>query len=98
LRLTGEWLQSPPLDLSRTDIHWYTWGFSGISYFAGNVERVTGDHALLTINAQACDATRCALVDELTLLVPFTDATSESALPSVDLASLVPSSASPTQD
>lgn len=72
LRVVGPWLQSSPKDLSQTDINWFTWGFEGTARFAAKVERTgTGAEAVITINAQACNASTCAMVDRLEIKVPL---------------------------
>ncbi|MEM9405632.1 MAG: hypothetical protein AAGA81_06315, partial [Acidobacteriota bacterium] len=60
------WLQSEPKDLSQPELRWYTWGFEDTSWFA---RRAEGDVEQLVIDAQACTADRCAMVEELAVPV-----------------------------
>lgn len=71
LKVIGKWRQSPPVDLSQAEINWYTWGFEGVSLFAAKVERTGGAESLITINAQACKATLCAMVGDLEIKLPL---------------------------
>jgi hypothetical protein len=68
LRATGGWLQTAPRELSQPELHWYTWGFEGISYFAVPIsepDAFEAGEAKITINGQACTAERCAMIDDL---------------------------------
>jgi hypothetical protein len=65
IEVIGKWRQSPPKDLSQPDISWFTWGFEGVSLFAAKVKKTGAAEALIRINAQACNATTCAMVDDL---------------------------------
>jgi hypothetical protein len=71
LKAIGKWFQSKPKDLSQPDIRWYTWGFEGTTRFAVKVERVRGRNATITINGQACNATSCSMIDDVTLSLPL---------------------------
>ncbi|MDK1022193.1 MAG: hypothetical protein QGD90_11220 [Candidatus Hydrogenedentes bacterium] len=71
LKIIGNWFQSKPEDLSQEVIRWYTWGFSRRAIFAVRVERLEGEKALVTINAQACDATTCQMVRDVVLTLPL---------------------------
>jgi len=70
LRVVGNWRQSDPTDLSQAAIHWYTWGFEGVTQFAARVERVEGAEATVIINGQACDAAACSMVDGVAVPLP----------------------------
>ena len=65
LEVTGAWRQTRPKDLSQEDIFWYTWGFEDVALFATPVRRTEGEAATVTVNAQACNATSCSMVDGL---------------------------------
>lgn len=71
LRIVGNWFQTKPEDLSQEAIRWYTWGFSSRALFAVRVERVEGEKALVTIDAQACDAKACQMVSDVILTLPL---------------------------
>lgn len=53
--IEGEWLQSDPVNFSRPDIKWYSWGFQGVSYFAKKLAGPLKQDLVITINAQGCD-------------------------------------------
>lgn len=71
LKITGNWYQTEPIELSQPEILWYTWGFEKVSRFAVRVERTEGDEAKITINGQVCNETLCSMVDDATLIVPL---------------------------
>lgn len=71
LQTDGAWRQSKPEDLSQPDIYWYTWGFENAAYFAVPVKRADGASAEIVINAQACNASSCQMVQNLKLTVPL---------------------------
>ncbi len=71
LKAVGKWYQSKPKELSQPDIRWYTWGFEGTARFAVKVERVKGANATITINGQACNASSCSMIDNVTLSLPL---------------------------
>ena len=92
LRATGEWLQTTPREFSLPELRWYTWGFDGISYFALPVLRAAGDSAdggetKIMINGQACTAERCAMIDDLELILSMD--TPPPSLPQLDLSKLI---------
>jgi DsbC/DsbD-like thiol-disulfide interchange protein len=74
LAVVGKWRQSAPKDLSQREINWFTWGFEGVSLFAVKVKRTGGAESVITINAQACKATLCAMVDDLEIRLPLDSA------------------------
>lgn len=71
LAVAGKWRQTQPKDLSQPDINWYTWGFEGVSIFAVKVKKHDDKDAVITINAQACKADLCAIVDDLEIKLPL---------------------------
>ncbi len=71
IEVAGKWRQSPPKDLSQPDISWFTWGFEGVSLFAAMVKKTGAAEGLIRINAQACKATTCAMVDDLEIKLPI---------------------------
>ena len=88
LEVVGPWHQSDPKDLSDPDIHWYTWGFENISYFAAKVRRSADAPAEISINAQACSENACRMVDRLKLSLAVPSELSPAA--EFDLGSLTP--------
>jgi hypothetical protein len=69
-KAAGAWRQTPPEDLSRPDIHWFTWGFEGVARFAVPIERTGDGDIVVTISAQSCDAASCTMVKELKTTLP----------------------------
>ena len=74
LTTSGDWFQSTPKDLSMQEIKWYTWGFVETVYFAIRIDAIAAPETTLTINAQACNASSCSMVDAqtITLALPAT--------------------------
>lgn len=64
LRIRGDWRQSPPIDLSKPEMRWYTWGFEDRSYFAVRIAEPVLPSSV-RIDGQACTEERCAMVDAL---------------------------------
>lgn len=83
VKTTGGWLQSEPVDLSRPEIRWYTFGFEEPAFFVTKIERVGNGPAEIAVRGQACTATQCKNI-ELTLSVPVVESGSRP-----DLGSLV---------
>ena len=54
--------------MSTPDIRWYTWGFTGQSFFAARVDEATMPSSV-QIDAQACTEETCAMVDALVVPV-----------------------------
>lgn len=88
LTVTGPWRQTEPIDLSDTDIKWFTYGFEGTVYFAATVKCEAEGDATIRIDAQACDESKCRMVDGLELTLPVS-AAAASVKPPIDLDSLV---------
>jgi hypothetical protein len=83
LTTTGPWRQSPPKDLSKPEIRWYTWGFEREAVFAAKAKRTgAAGPARVEVTGQACYADICKNID-VTLTVPL-----KPAKPDVNLASL----------
>jgi hypothetical protein len=70
LKSVGTWKQTPPKDLSKADIQWYSWGFEGTARFAVKVERTEGAEAVIMVNGQACNATSCSMVRDVKISLP----------------------------
>lgn len=88
LEIDGPWRQSEPADLSNVDIKWYTFGLEETAYFAVPVKRTGEGDATIRINAQACNESRCSMVDGLELTVSVS-ADAGDAAPLIDLDKLV---------
>lgn len=75
LELIAPWYQTQPKDMTQKEISWYTWGFEGTARFATKVGRVAGasSEATITINAQACDASSCQMVQNVIVTLPLTN-------------------------
>lgn len=69
LALSGPWFQSPPRDLSKPEIRWYTWGFEQQALFAAKAKRAGAGPAQVTVRGQACSADICKNID-VSLTVP----------------------------
>lgn len=90
LRIVGNWRQTKPDDLSQEALRWYTWGFSGRAVFAIRVKRAEGAEAVVTVNAQACDASACQAVRDVVLKLPLPTASAATKLaPATDLSQMV---------
>jgi len=77
--VVGKWRQSKPKDLSQPDLEWFTWGFEGRALFAVRVKTSGGTALKLRIDAQACKASACAMVDDAELTVSRSGADSGDA-------------------
>ena len=92
LKVSGNWYQTDPIELSQPEILWYTWGFEKVSLFAVKVERTEGKEVKITINGQACNETLCSMVDEAAMILQLPakeSATAKNKNPECDLSSLV---------
>lgn len=83
-KLAGEWRQSEPVDLSKPEIRWYTFGYVEPALFSAKIQPAGSGPALVNIRAQACTASQCKNID-IDLTVPVK---SGGAAP--DVAKLVP--------
>jgi len=73
--------------LSQPDINWFTLGFEGVSLFATKAKKTGAAEALIRINAQACNATTCAMVDDLEIKLSI--AAAGNSLADFDLTQLI---------
>lgn len=67
--VVGKWRQSKPKDLSQPEIEWFTWGFEDRALFAARLGERGPGPVRIRINAQACTASSCAMVDDADLLI-----------------------------
>ncbi|PYV36926.1 MAG: hypothetical protein DMG06_29410 [Acidobacteria bacterium] len=72
LELAGPWYQSPPKDLSRPELRWFSWGFEGQVLFVARVRRSGTGRARIAIRGQACTEATCKNID-LAISVPLVD-------------------------
>jgi hypothetical protein len=59
----GSWLQTKPIDLSKPELRWFTFGFERTSFFACPIKTLSTDSAELRIRGQACNGETCCNVD-----------------------------------
>jgi hypothetical protein len=86
LETAGPWFQSPPQDLSKPALRWYSWGFDGQTLFAAKARRAGAGPARVAIRGQACTASSCKEID-VELSVPLAGPAQD--LAGIDLGSLV---------
>lgn len=70
LHTAGAWKQSVPIDYSKPEIRWHTWGFEGTSWFAIELEQIPEEPFSISVTSQVCDADSCAGTFDLKLTVP----------------------------
>ncbi|MDX2038031.1 MAG: hypothetical protein SFX72_15390 [Isosphaeraceae bacterium] len=68
-KVVGPWFQSPPLDLSKPDLRWFTWGFEGTATFAARIEPIAPGRVVARVGGQVCDGRACLPID-LAITVP----------------------------
>ena len=54
LDLVGPWVQSPPIDFSRPQLRWFSWGFDKEAFFVAKVRRSGPGPARIVIRGQTC--------------------------------------------
>jgi hypothetical protein len=87
LEPVGSWYQSPPMDFSKPELRWYSWGFENQARFVTKVRRSGAGPAQIALRGQACTETTCKNID-VEISLPLT--AGGSATPSdVDLKTLV---------
>ena len=69
LEVIGPWYQLQPVDFSRPQLRWYSWGFEKQAVFAAKVRRAGAGAAEVGIRGQACTDKTCKNID-ITLQVP----------------------------
>ena len=79
-KVSGDWMQTAPVDMSQPSIKWYTWGFEGVARFAAPIERVGDEDIVLTIDAQSCDPSSCTMVNDLKIILPAMSGDAQPAL------------------
>jgi hypothetical protein len=86
LEVVGPWYQSPPKDLSKPELQWFTWGFDGQAMFVAKIKRAGAGPAEIAISGQACTDTICKKIDT-ELALPLAGANTGAG--TVDLKTLV---------
>lgn len=61
VKTEGPWLQTQPMDLSKPELRWYTFGFEGTAYFARKIKKSKKPFTV-KISGQACNANTCCRV------------------------------------
>ncbi len=84
--VVGTWLQTPPEDLSDTEIQWYTFGFNGTAMFAAKLKHVGTEPVVIAVRGQVCDANSCRDVDAELRLDPASHRTTQA----LDTSKLIP--------
>jgi len=89
LELVAPWHQSPPKDLSRPELRWFSWGYEDQALFVAKVRRSGPGPARIAIKGQACTETICKQVD-VAISLPLPAASTNGAPSETDLKMLVP--------
>lgn len=63
LRVAGPWYQLEPVDFSKPELRWYTFGYEKQAIFAAKVRRAGGGPAKIGIRGQACMESICKNID-----------------------------------
>jgi len=88
LAVTGPWYQSPPKDLSKPELRWFTWGFDGDAMFVAKVRRSGAGPARIAVRGQACNANLCKQIN-IVLALPPAGASKDVQPPAIDFNNLV---------
>ena len=83
LQVDGPWRQTAPLDFSKPELRWFSWGFERQALFAARVRRSANGTVRIAIRGQACTETVCKNIDvtiPLPLAKPDQEATADIAL------------------
>jgi len=88
LEVVGPWYQSPPKDLSKPELQWFTWGFETQALFVAKVRRSGPGPARIAVRGQACTDTICKRID-LAISLPLESAGADADASKVDLKVLV---------
>lgn len=71
LEVIGPWYQLQPVDFSKPQLRWYSWGFEKEAVFAAKVRRAGSGPAEIGIRGQACTDKTCKNIDiSLQVAVP----------------------------
>jgi hypothetical protein len=86
LEVVGPWYQSSPIDFSKPQMRWFSFGFENHATFAAKVRRVSAKPGDIGIRGQACTDKTCKNID-VEMAIPA--GRGDKASPSVDLKSLI---------
>ncbi|MBK5295050.1 MAG: hypothetical protein JJE04_25660 [Acidobacteriia bacterium] len=89
LLVEGGWQQTPPKDLSKPELRWYTWGYDGPAVFVAKARRTGAGPARIAIRGQACTDTTCKNID-VTISLPLPEPGATPVASDIDLKSLIP--------
>ena len=84
----GPWFQSPPKDLSRPELRWYSWGFEDRALFVVKVRRSGAGPARIGVRGQVCTETICRKID-VAISIPLTATGTKPGNSDIDLNALV---------
>ncbi len=87
LELDGPWHQTPPKDVSKPELLWFTWVFSGRAVFIAKLKGPAAGTVRISIRGQACTESTCKEISA-TLEVPAPDA--GSGAPPAEWRGLIP--------
>jgi len=88
LEIAGPWHQSPPKDLSKPEIRWYTWGFEDQILFVAKVRQSGAGPAKIGLRGQACTETTCKNID-VEIAVPLAGFNKETEPSDIEFKGLV---------
>ena len=63
LQIAGPWQQTAPLEFSKPELRWFSWGFERQALFAARVRRTSSGTVRIGIRGQACTETVCRNID-----------------------------------
>src|SRR6185369_8815379 len=63
LQVAGPWLQTAPLEFSKPELRWFSWGFERQALFSARVRRSANGTVRIGIRGQACTETVCRNID-----------------------------------
>ena len=70
LQVAGPWRQTAPLEFSKPELRWFSWGFERQAVFAARVRRTASGTVRIGIRGQACTETVCRNID-VTIPLPL---------------------------
>jgi hypothetical protein len=70
LEIAGPWHQTAPLDFSKPELRWFSWGFERQALFVAPVHRSASGTVRIGIRGQACTETVCRNID-VTIPLPL---------------------------
>ena len=70
LQVAGPWRQTAPLEFSKPELRWFSWGFERQALFAARVRPSASGTVRIGIRGQACTETVCRNID-VTIPLPL---------------------------